>query len=137
MFYMFKRALPPDVSAAWTERNKVERRRFCQAFCFTADLYAALRKKMLDSVHEHSHPAVMMDTITYRARIESAHIGYLNSIIESYDGIAVVRTLDAPAGIIELWLPAEFESVVTDLMHALAPEIGIQYFYKATQRLSD
>lgn len=92
---------------------------------------------MLDIVDEHLQRSVAMDTITYRARIESSQIGFLNSMIESYDGVAVVRTLDAPSGIIELWLPAEFESVVTDIMHALAPEIGLQYLYKAPQRLSD
>jgi hypothetical protein len=80
---------------------------------------------------------VPRDTITYRGRIDSTHIGYLNSIIESYEWIAVVRTLDPAAGIIELWLPAEFEILVLELIQALATEIGLQYFYKATQRLSD
>ena len=44
-----------------------------------------------------------MDTITYRAVIDGSQIAYLQSVIESYDGIAAVRTMDGPAGIIELW----------------------------------
>lgn len=138
MLFTLQRGAAPVVRVVWTARSKVESHGFCQAFCFIADAFLLThRKKMLDIVQARSHPSVAMDTITYRARIDSSHIGFLNSIIESYDGVAVVRTLDAPSGIIELWLPAEFESVVTDIMHALAPEIGLQYLYRATQRLSD
>jgi hypothetical protein len=79
----------------------------------------------------------VMDTITYRAHISRTEIGFLNSIIESYEGIGVVRTFDARAGIVELWIPAEFESLVTTVMHNIAEQIGLQYLYKAPQRLSD
>ena len=78
-----------------------------------------------------------MDTITYRARIHRADIGFLNSIIESYEGIGVVRTLNAQSGIIELWLPPEFEEVVVNIMHDLAFDIGLQYMYKSASRLSN
>lgn len=78
-----------------------------------------------------------MDTITYRARIQRTEIGFLNSIIESYEGIGVVRTLDAQSGIVELWLPPEFEDLVVTIMHDLAPEIGLNYMYKSASRLSD
>jgi hypothetical protein len=77
-----------------------------------------------------------MDTITYRAWIEKTQIGFLNSIIESYEGIAVVRTLHAPSGIIELWVSPDFEQLVIAIMHDLAQEIGLRYCYKATRRLS-
>lgn len=77
-----------------------------------------------------------MDTITYRARIDKKQIGFLNSIVESYEGIAVVRTLHAPAGIIELWVSPGFENLVNEIIHDIADEIGLQYLYKATQRLS-
>lgn len=78
-----------------------------------------------------------MDTMTYRLRIDGDQIGFLNSLIESYDGIAVVRTLDASAGLLELWLPVEFESLVLELMHDLSTTVGLQYLYKASRRLSD
>ncbi|MDY0096037.1 MAG: DUF4911 domain-containing protein [Candidatus Vecturithrix sp.] len=77
-----------------------------------------------------------MDTIAYRAVIEKTQIGYLNSIIESYEGIAAVRTLDAPAGILELWIAPAFEDLVTTIMVNLAEEIGLQSYYKAQYRLS-
>ena len=78
-----------------------------------------------------------IDTITYRARIHRTEIGFLNSIIESYEGIGVVRTFDAQSGIVELWLPLEFEKLVVAVIHDLAPEIGLHYLYRSTHRLSD
>ena len=78
-----------------------------------------------------------MDTITYRARIQRTEIGFLNSIIESYEGIGVVRTLDAQSGIVELWLPSEFEKLIVTVLHDLAPEIGLHYLYESAHRLSD
>lgn len=78
----------------------------------------------------------MMDTITYRAVIDKTQIGFLNSIIDSYEGIAVVRTMDAPAGIVELWISPPFENVVNRVMSDIAEEIGLQSYYKAQQRLS-
>ncbi len=77
-----------------------------------------------------------MDTITYRAVIDKTQIGFLNSIIESYEGIAVVRTMDAPSGIVELWISPAFEHLVNNIMHDIADEIGLQSFYKAQYRLS-
>ncbi len=79
---------------------------------------------------------IIMDTITYQAHINRAEIGFLNSIIESYEGISVVRTFDAQAGIVELWMPAEFESLVVDIMRDIADQIGLQALYKIPKRLS-
>ncbi len=78
-----------------------------------------------------------MDTITYQAHINRAEIGFLNSIIESYDGIGVVRTFDANAGIVELWIPAEFESVVVAVMHDIADQVGLHDLRKIPHRLSN
>ena len=77
-----------------------------------------------------------MDTITYRAVIDKTQIAFLNSIIESYDGIAVVRTQDAPAGIIELWIAPAFEETVNNIMQNIAGEIGLKSYYRAQHRLS-
>ncbi len=77
-----------------------------------------------------------MDTITYRAIIDKAHIGFLNSIIESYEGIAVVRTLDAPSGVVELWIAPAFEDLVNSVMNDIADEISLRSYYKARYRLS-
>jgi hypothetical protein len=77
-----------------------------------------------------------MDTITYRAVIDKRQIGYLNSIIDSYEGLAVVRTLDAPAGIVELWICPPFEELVNTIINDIADGIGLKSYYKAQYRLS-
>lgn len=77
-----------------------------------------------------------MDTITYRVVINKTQIGFLNSIIESYEGIAAVRTLDASDGSLELWIAPAFEELVNAIMANLAEEIGLQSYYKAQYRLS-
>ena len=77
-----------------------------------------------------------MDTITYRAVIDKRQIGYLNSIIDSYEGLAVVRTMDAPSGIVELWICPPFEELVNTIINDIADEIGLQSYYKAQHRLS-
>ena len=83
-----------------------------------------------------THRSELMDTITYRAVLDKTQIGFLNSIIESYEGIAVVRTMDAPSGIIELWISPAFENLVNDIISDIAEEIGLQSYYKAQYRLS-
>ncbi len=69
--------------------------------------------------------------------MDGSQIGYLNSIIDSYDGIAAVRTMNGPAGLIELWIAPEFEALVNAIMRAIADEIGLQSYEKAECRLSD
>ncbi len=77
-----------------------------------------------------------MDTITYRAVIHKAHIGFLNSIIESYEGLAVVRTVDAPSGLVELWISPPFEELVLSIMNDVAEEIALQSLQKVPHRLA-
>lgn len=78
-----------------------------------------------------------MDTIAYRAQITSTQIGFLNSIIESYEGIGVVRTFDAAAGVVELWIAPDFEQLVVEIMRDLGDEIGVKTFEKVNERLSE
>lgn len=72
----------------------------------------------------------MMDTIPYRAKVRKSQIGFINSIIESYEGIAVVRTLDPKEGILELWVSPFFEELTMEVMESLAEEISLEYYYK-------
>lgn len=77
-----------------------------------------------------------MDTISYQARVKRADIGYVNSIIESYEGIGVVRTFDASAGIIELWIPPAFESLVLAILRDIGDDVGLRDLRKLPHRLS-
>jgi hypothetical protein len=136
-----------DISKS-PSKTKDQWAEFCQVFYapdYFSTKYLTFRPLLLEDTHavrlascdNADHLAKhRMDTITYRARINPIEIGFLNSIIESYDGIAVVRTLHGTSGIVELWIAPDFEDIVNAIMHDLADEIGLHYLYKATQRLS-
>jgi hypothetical protein len=56
-------------------------------------------------------------------RIPRSEISYLRFILESYDGLAFMRTLDASSGIVEIaWSPSR-EKDVRALLAALAAEL--------------
>jgi hypothetical protein len=54
-----------------------------------------------------------------------AHIGYLRFILESYDGLAFVRTLDPRQAVVEIGYPASRKKDAEELVQALADEIGL------------
>jgi hypothetical protein len=60
-----------------------------------------------------------------RGRVRPRDIGYMNMLFESYEGLAIVRSVDPPAGLVEFWVPpsrlAEFET----LLPVLAEEVAL------------
>jgi hypothetical protein len=73
-----------------------------------------------------SFPAYTKDTETTVARIPPDEIGYVSSIVESYEGIGIVRTRDPQYGIIEFWVIPEFRSDFDALLRDLRNEIEIE-----------
>lgn len=59
------------------------------------------------------------------ARISTDRIHFLKFIIEGYDGLAVLSTLDEKAGLVRLRFPAEVRPEVEELLADLAPQIGL------------
>src|SRR5512136_531099 len=55
-------------------------------------------------------------------RIPPRHIAHLQLIIEGYDGIATVSTVDSKAAVVVLCIPAGLEGFVDDVLQALARE---------------
>ncbi|PID56608.1 hypothetical protein CSB45_10255 [candidate division KSB3 bacterium] len=103
--------------------------------CKISEMYFRELAVIQTSMPENTEPQTM-DTITYRAVIDKSQIGYLNSIIDSYEGLAVVRTMDAPSGIVELWISPALEELVNQIVEDIADEIGLKSYYKAKFRLS-
>jgi hypothetical protein len=77
-------------------------------------------------------PPAPLSGLSYTARVDPANIAYLVSLLEAYDGLAVLRTKDAALGIVEFWISPlmqkDFESFLEsarqDLnLHALPPVI--------------
>jgi hypothetical protein len=67
----------------------------------------------------HLKQAYILQTTTQYLRIDRRQIAYLKFIIEAYDGIAVLSTVDPVQGIVKLSIApgceAEVETVLLDL----------------------
>ena len=57
-----------------------------------------------------------METIKRIFRIERREINYFKLIIEAYDGMAVVKTIDPYKAIVELGISPGCENLVTELL---------------------
>ena len=67
-----------------------------------------------------------MNTIKRYFLVDRGEINYLKLIIESYDGMAVVRTIDPYKAAIELRISPGCESLVFDLLDYLNKNEGIK-----------
>ena len=67
-----------------------------------------------------------MKTLTKTYRIDRREIAYLRFILEGYDGLAVLTTLDGRAGLVALRVPPGRESTVDGIMADLGREIMIE-----------
>ena len=65
------------------------------------------------------------DTISIEAKIDPREIAFLNSIASSYEGLMVLRTIDAKRGLVEFWVSPDFEREVRDILKDLADRIGL------------
>ncbi|MBN1254535.1 MAG: DUF4911 domain-containing protein [Deltaproteobacteria bacterium] len=67
-----------------------------------------------------------MDTISILIKIPRREIAYLNFILESYEGVAVVRTVDPHEGIVEVMVPPSYQEEIKDILKDLGTEFPIQ-----------
>lgn len=58
-------------------------------------------------------------------RLSRRQIGYLRFILESYDGLAFVRTLDSRQAMVEIAFPASRREDAESLLNAVAVECGM------------
>jgi hypothetical protein len=63
------------------------------------------------------------DSIQWQIEVDKKDIAYIVSIFEGYDNLAVVRTLDASRGIIELMISPDYLEDTRKLTEALSKEI--------------
>jgi hypothetical protein len=66
------------------------------------------------------------DSIQWRIEVDKKDIGYIDSIFDGYEGLAVVRTLDASRGLIELLVSPDYLEDTRRLIEALSKEISIR-----------
>jgi hypothetical protein len=67
-----------------------------------------------------------MDTQSRFLRIRRGDIAYFKFIIESYEGMAVVRTKDAHEAVVELMVAPGWEKDVEEILEGLRKEIPIE-----------
>jgi hypothetical protein len=67
-----------------------------------------------------------MDTVSRYFRVRRKDIAYLKFIIESYEGMAVVRTKDPHEAVVELMVAPGWEKDAEDVLEALSKEILIE-----------
>ncbi len=59
-------------------------------------------------------------------RIRPEQIGFFRFILEGYDGLAILSTMDAATGRVRLLFPASRGAELRDLLNALARESGLE-----------
>jgi len=68
----------------------------------------------------------MMKTIRHYYRVDRRQINLIRFTIEAYEGIAVVSTLDAEAGLIVIRIAPGCETIASDIMRDLGRRIMIE-----------
>jgi hypothetical protein len=69
---------------------------------------------------------MIMDTVSRYFRLHRKDIAYFKFIIESYDGMAVVRTKDPHEAVVELMVAPGWERDVDEVIEGLGKEIHIE-----------
>ena len=67
-----------------------------------------------------------MDTQSRYLRLRRKDIAYFKFIIESYEGMAIVRTKDPYEAVVELMVAPGWEKNVDDVLEGLCKEIPIE-----------
>ena len=66
------------------------------------------------------------DSIQWQIEVDKKDIAYIVSIFDGYDDLAVVRTLDASRGLIELLVSPDYLEDTRKLIDALSKEIPLR-----------
>lgn len=62
----------------------------------------------------------MEEVIVKYFKINMKDIAYLKSILESYEGMALIRTRDRDASIMEVWINPHFSEIINLVLTELA-----------------
>ena len=66
-----------------------------------------------------------MNTIHKYFRVDPRDMAYVRFVVESYDGLAVLRTVDPREGIVEWMIPPDRMDEVDELIHSLQNEVAL------------
>jgi len=63
-----------------------------------------------------------------RIRIDPQQIYFLKFILEAYDNLTIMSTVDRIEGLMELKYPPELEQVVKGVLQSMAQRLKLEYF---------
>ena len=66
-----------------------------------------------------------MDTVRLLLQVPRRNIVRLCSIIEGYEGMAILRTIDPTQGLLELLIAPAFHATALCLLHTLGQELDL------------
>lgn len=66
-----------------------------------------------------------MDTINLLIQIPPREIAFLTFVLESYEGVASMRTVDPGKGIVELMVPPHQREEIKKILESLSSEFPI------------
>lgn len=68
----------------------------------------------------------MRDTVSVVVKVPPREIAYFNFLLESYEGLASVSTIDPREGILELHVPPELLDDLGEFLKGLKGEMPLQ-----------
>lgn len=71
-------------------------------------------------------PAPPADTVHLYLRVPRRELVFLNGLLESFDDLTVVKTLDAAAGIVVMMTTPSQETLLRRVLEAAAAETGLE-----------
>ena len=75
-----------------------------------------------DLHHDYWHMEIKKSALL-RLEITPERIHFLKFILEGYDGLAILSTIDAGQGLVEIRYPPEIENDLKQLLHNIRPQI--------------
>ena len=75
-----------------------------------------------------------MDTVQWCFKVNREDIAYLKFVLESYEGLGVLRTVDPRSGIVEVMVPPGLEEDMEMVLEGLRDEISIERIATSPQR---
>ena len=69
----------------------------------------------------------MIDCLRIEAEIDPRDICFLNGVIEGYDDMAILRTLDSSRGLVEILASPCYQDEIYELLNSLQAEMPIKF----------
>ena len=69
----------------------------------------------------------MVDCLKIEAVIKPEDICFLNGVLEGYDDMAVLKTLDSSQGLVQILASPYYQDEIHELLHSLQSEILLSF----------